>query len=405
MALMTNTSFTADLQRTLDQLKDEGVYKRLNHLASPQSAMVEMEGRGQVLILSSNNYLGLCDEPSVIQAAKNALDEFGAGTGSVRFICGTFSIHRELEAGLARFVGTESSLSYVSAWNANEGLTGSILQEGDFVVSDALNHASIIDSIRLAKAITKCTTAVYRHSDLDDLRAKLEANRGARRKLIWTDGVFSMEGAIAKLPDILEIAREHDAIVAVDDSHGTGVLGATGRGTPEHFGVLGDVDIITSTLGKALGGAAGGFTAGSAALTDYLTQRSRPQLFSNALPPTVAASALEAVRVIERQPERVARLRENTRYFRERIREAGFNPLAGETPIVPIIVGETALAIRMSDLLLERGVFVTGFGFPVVPQGQARVRCQLSAAHTRDQLDFAVEAFKGAGKEAGILKG
>ena len=400
---MLNHSFTADLQRTLDQLQTDGVYKRLNHLASPQSAMVEMEGRGKVLILSSNNYLGLCDEPSVVQAGKDALDRFGAGTGSVRFICGTFTIHRELEAGLARFVGTESSLSYVSAWNANEGLTGTILQEGDFVVSDALNHASIIDSIRLAKAITKCTTAVYKHSDMSDLREKLAANRGARRKLVWTDGVFSMEGAIAKLPDILEIAREHDAIVVVDDSHGTGVLGATGRGTPEHFGVLGEVDIITSTLGKALGGAAGGFTAGSAALTDYLTQRSRPQLFSNALPPTVAASALQAVRVIEQQPERVARLRENTRYFRERIREAGFEPLPGDTPIVPIIVGETSLAIRMSDLLLEQGVFVTGFGFPVVPQGHARVRCQLSAAHTTDQLDFAVEAFKAAGRKAGIL--
>jgi glycine C-acetyltransferase len=397
-----NQSFTSELQRTIDQLKTDGVYKRLNHLASPQSAMVEMEGRGQVLILSSNNYLGLCDEPSVMQAGKDALDEFGAGTGSVRFICGTFTIHRELEQGLARFVGTESSLSYVSAWNANEGLTGTILEEGYFVVSDALNHASIIDSIRLAKAITKCTSAVYKHSDMDDLRAKLVANRGARRRLIWTDGVFSMEGAIAKLPDILQIAREHDAIVVVDDSHGTGVLGKTGRGTPEHFGLLGEVDIITSTLGKALGGAAGGFTAGSAALTDYLTQRSRPQLFSNALPPTVAASALQAVRVIEREPQRVERLRENTRYFRERITEAGFNPLPGETPIVPIIVGETALAIQMSDLLLEQGVFVTGFGFPVVPQGQARVRCQLSAAHTKDQLDFAVEAFGRAGRKAGL---
>jgi len=399
-----NESFTASLRGTLDQLEADGVYKRLNYLASPQSAMVKMEGRGDVLILSSNNYLGLSDEPSVVQAGKDALDEFGAGTGSVRFICGTFTIHRELEAELARFVGTESSLSYVSAWNANEGLTGTILEEGDFVVSDALNHASIIDSIRLAKAITKCTSAVYKHSDMDDLREKLKANSGARRKMIWTDGIFSMEGAIAKLPDILEIAREHDAIVVVDDSHGTGVLGLTGRGTPEHFGVLGEVDIITSTLGKALGGAAGGFTAGSAALTEYLTQRSRPQLFSNALPPTVAGSALEAVRMIERQPERVARLRENTRYFRERITEAGFSPLPGETPIVPIIVGETALAITMSELLLQEGVFVTGFGFPVVPQGQARVRCQLSAAHTKDQLDFAVDAFKKAGRKAGVLK-
>jgi glycine C-acetyltransferase len=398
-----NTRFEQELQATIQQLKDDRVYKRLNHLDSPQSARVQMEGRGEVLILSSNNYLGLADEPSVVQGGREALDQFGAGTASVRFICGTFTIHRELEETLARFVGTESSLTYVSCWNANEGLTATIIEEGDFVVSDALNHASIIDSIRLAKAITKCTSAVYKHGDLDDLRAKLEANRGARRKLIWTDGIFSMEGAIAKLPDILEVAREFDAIVAVDDSHATGVLGRTGRGTAEHFGVLGEVDIITSTLGKALAGAAGGFTAGSAALTDYLTQRSRPQLFSNALPPAVAGSALAAVRYIERHPERVETLRANTRYFREQITEAGFKPLPGDTPIVPIIVGETPLAIQMSDALLDEGVFVTGFGYPVVPHGQARVRCQISAAHSRDDIDFAVVAFKRAGRKVGLL--
>ncbi len=398
-----NHTFVSQLEQQIEQLKAEKVYKRLNFLDSPQSARVTMEGRGEVLILSSNNYLGLCDERSVIEAGKQALDRYGAGTGSVRFICGTFSIHRELEEALARFVGTEASMSYVSAWNANEGLTATIVQEGDFVVSDELNHASIIDSIRLAKAITKCTTGVYKHSDLDDLRAKLVANRGARRRLIWTDGVFSMEGSIAKLPAILELAREHDAIVIMDDSHATGVLGRTGRGTAEHFGVLGEVDVITSTLGKALGGAAGGFVAGPAALCDMLTQRSRPQLFSNALPPTVAASALEAVRVIEREPQRVERLRENARYFREQIIESGFKPLAGETPIVPIIVGETAAAIRMSDELLKEGVFVTGFGFPVVPQGQARVRCQISAAHTRDDLDFAVRAFRKVGGKLGVI--
>jgi glycine C-acetyltransferase len=294
-------------------------------------------------------------------------------------------------------------MSYVSAWNANEGLTATMVQEGDFVVSDALNHASIIDSMRLAKAITKCTTGVYKHSDMDDLRAKLTENKSARRKLIWTDGVFSMEGAIAKLPDILEIAREHNAIVAVDDSHATGVLGRTGRGTAEHFGVLGEVDIITSTLGKALGGAAGGFVAGPAELADMLTQRSRPQLFSNALPPTVAASALASVRYIEAHPERVEKLRENTKYFREQIVEAGFQPLPGDTPIVPIIVGETAAAIQMSDMLLDEGVFVTGFGFPVVPQGQARVRCQLSASHSRADLDVAIAAFKTVGRKLKLI--
>ncbi len=399
-----NTRFTADLQARLDQLKADKVYKRLNYLESPQSARVHMEGRGEVLILSSNNYLGLCDEPAVVQGGIDGLKEYGAGTGSVRFICGTFAVHRELEAALARFVGTEASMSYVSCWNANEGLTATVVEEGDFVVSDELNHASIIDSIRLAKAITKCTTGVYKHSDMDDLVAKLTGNREARRRVIWTDGVFSMEGSIAKLPDILQIARDHDAVVLMDDSHATGVLGANGRGTAEHFGVLGEVDAITSTLGKAVGGAAGGFVAGSAALCDILTQRSRPQLFSNALPPTVAASALAAVEFIEAHPERVQKLRDNALYFRGEITEAGFHPIPGDTPIVPIIIGETSAAMQMSDMLLDEGVFVTGFGFPVVPHGTARVRCQLSAAHTRDDIDFAVRAFRKVGTKLGLIR-
>jgi glycine C-acetyltransferase len=398
-----NRKFDDELKAGIEQLKKDRVYKRLNYLDSPQSARVQMEGRGEVLILSSNNYLGLCDEPEVVRAGVEGLDRFGAGTGSVRFICGTFTVHRELESAIASLVGTEASLSYVSAWNANEGLTATIVEAGDFVVSDALNHASIIDSLRLAKAITKCTTAVYAHSDMDDLVAKLESARDARRRIIWTDGVFSMEGSIAKLPEILEIARRYDAIVAVDDSHGTGVLGERGRGTAEHYGVLGEVDIITSTLGKALGGAAGGFVAGTASLCDMLTQRSRPQLFSNALPPTVASSALAAIRFLEAHPERVTKLRENVRYFREQIVESGFKPLPGDTPIVPIIVGETAAAIQMSDMLLEEGVFVTGFGFPVVPQGQARVRCQLSAAHSREDLDEAIAAFRSVGRKLKII--
>ncbi len=398
-----NHAFVTSLQDTIEQLQTEGVYKRLNYLESPQAPRVRMEGRGDVLILSSNNYLGLSDHPDVVRAGHEGLDRFGAGTASVRFICGTFTVHRELEQALARFVGTEASLTYVSAWNANEGLTANIVTEGDFVVSDALNHASIIDSIRLAKSITKCTSAVYRHGDMADLQEKLEGAKAAGRRIIWTDGIFSMEGSIAKLPDILELARRHDAIVAVDDSHATGVLGERGRGTAEHFGVVGEVDIITSTLGKALGGAAGGFVAGPEVLADYLTQRSRPQLFSNALPPTVASSSLQAVRVLEADPARVRRLHENTRYFRAAIREAGFNPLEGETPIVPIIVGETPLAIRMSERLLDHGVFVTGFGFPVVPHGQARVRCQLSSAHTREDLDEAVDAFRKVGRELGVV--
>ena len=396
-------SLNTELQADLDALKAAGTYKRLNYLESPQGARVRMEGRGEVIVLSSNNYLGLANEPAVVHAGIQALEQYGAGTASVRFICGTFALHRDLETALARFVGTEASLSFVSAWNANEALTPTIAREGDFVVSDALNHASIIDSVRLAKSITKCTTAVYKHSDMDDLRDKLRGAKDAKRKIIWTDGVFSMEGSIAKLPEILQLAREHGAIVAMDDSHATGVLGKTGRGTAEHFGVLGEVDIITSTLGKALGGAAGGFIAGPASLCDMMTQRSRPQLFSNALPPTVAASSLAAVEFTEAHPELVTKLHDNAAYFRAAILEAGFHPLPGETPIVPIIVGETALAIQVSEMLLDRGVFVTGFGFPVVPQGQARVRCQVSAAHNKDDLDAVITAFKEVGKLVGLI--
>ena len=396
-------SFTARLEAELEQFKQDRVYKRLNYLEAPQAARTKMQGRGDVVILSSNNYLGLCNAPEVVAAGKRALDQFGAGTGSVRFICGTFTIHRELEEALAHFVGCESSLTYVSCWNANEGLVPTLLGEQDIVISDQLNHASIIDSIRLAKTITKCQTAVYRHSDMADLEDRLKAANQARIKLIFTDGVFSMEGDVAKLPDIVALARKYDAVVAMDDSHATGVLGRSGRGTAEHYGMLGQVDIITSTLGKALGGAAGGFTAGPAALADYLTQRSRPQLFSNALPPTVAGSALAAVQYVQRHPELVTRLHEHARYFREHLLALGFSPLAGETPIVPVILGETAQAIRMSEALLDEGVFVTGFGYPVVPQGHARIRCQLSAAHTREDLDFALGAFRRVGSKLGLI--
>jgi glycine C-acetyltransferase len=391
------------IEPELEQFIQDGTYKRLNFLDSPQAARVRMEGRGEVIILSSNNYLGLCNEPAVVRAGKEALDRFGAGTASVRFICGTFTIHRDLEAACARLVGTPASLSFVSAWNANEALPGTLLGENDIVISDQLNHASIIDAVRLAKAITKCQSAVYRHADLADLDAKLAAARDRRVKMVITDGVFSMEGAIAKLPDLIELCRKHDAVLVVDDSHGTGVLGPNGRGTAEHFGVAGEVDIITSTLGKALGGAAGGFVAASAAVCDYLTQRARPQLFSNALPPTVAASALASIEYLEAHPERVAALRANAQYFREQLLGLGFKPLAGETPIIPVILGETAAAIRMSDLLLAEGVFVTGFGYPVVPQGQARVRCQLSAAHTRADLDQALAAFGKVGRQLRLI--
>jgi glycine C-acetyltransferase len=391
------------IEPELEQFIQDGTYKRLNYLDSPQAARVRMEGRGEVIILSSNNYLGLSGQPEVIAAGKAALDRWGAGTASVRFICGTYTVHRSLEAACARLVGTGASLSFTSAWNANEAVPATLLGEQDIVISDQLNHASIIDAVRLAKAITKCQTAVYRHADLADLEDKLGAARDRRTRLVITDGIFSMEGSIAPLPDLVELCRRHDALLMVDDSHATGVLGERGRGTAEHFGLLGEIDIITSTLGKALGGAAGGFAAGSAAVCDYLTQRARPQLFSNALPPTVAASALASVEYVEAHPERVATLRANARYFRERLLELGFKPLPGETPIIPVILGETSAAIKMSDLLLAEGVFVTGFGYPVVPHGQARVRCQISAAHTRDDLDQALAAFRTVGGKLGLI--
>ena len=398
-----STSFEQRLEGELEQFIRDGVYKRLNYLDSPQGPRVRMEGRGEVIILSSNNYLGLSNQPEVVAAGQAALERWGAGTASVRFICGTYTVHRTLEAACARLVGTSASLSFVSAWNANEAVPATLLGEQDIVISDQLNHASIIDAARLAKSITKCQTAVYRHADLTDLEEKLTAARDRRTRMVITDGIFSMEGSIAPLPDLVELCRRHEAVLVVDDSHATGVLGAHGRGTAEHYGLVGEVDLITSTLGKALGGAAGGFVAGSAAVCDYLTQRARPQLFSNALPPTVAASALASVEYLESHPERVATLRANATYFRERLLELGFKPLPGETPIIPVILGETSAAIRMSELLLAEGVFVTGFGFPVVPQGQARVRCQVSAAHTRDDLDQALAAFRKVGGQLGLI--
>ena len=398
-----STPFDRRLEAELEQFIRDGVYKRLNDLDSPQDARVRMEGRGEVIILSSNNYLGLSHQPEVIAAGHAALDRWGAGTASVRFICGTFTVHRTLEAACARLVSTAASLSFVSAWNANEAVPATLLGEQDIVISDQLNHASIIDAARLAKSITKCQTAVYKHADLADLEGKLAAAKDRRTRMVITDGVFSMEGSIAPLPDLVELCRRHEAVLVVDDSHATGVLGERGRGTAEHFGLLGEVDIITSTLGKALGGAAGGFAAGSAAVCDYLTQRARPQLFSNALPPTVAASALASIEYLEAHPERVATLRDNADYFRERLLELGFKPLPGHTPIIPVILGETAAAIKMSDLLLAEGVFVTGFGYPVVPHGQARVRCQISAAHTREDLDQALAAFGKVGRRLSLI--
>jgi glycine C-acetyltransferase len=395
-----NPQLEEQLGAEIEQLKAAGTYKRFNTLTSPMDAVVRMEGRGEVLVLSSNNYLGLANHPEVIQAGIEGLQQYGAGTGSVRFICGTFEPHVSLERAIARFSGTEAALTYVACWNANQAVIPTLTDPNTVILSDALNHASLIDAIRLSRPARKL---IYKHADMAELRAGLESCERDQRKLIVTDGVFSMEGDLAPLPDILELARTHNAVVIMDDAHGTGVMGSTSRGTAEHFGVHGQVDITTSTLGKALGGAAGGYVAASAAVCDILAQRSRPHLFSNSLPPTVACSAQRAIEIIERDPSLVGRLHENVRTFRRRLTDLGFQPLEGEGAIIPFIVGDTAFAIRLSDRLLAEGIFVTGFGFPVVPEGTARIRVQMSAALQQEHLDRALEAFQRVGREVGLL--
>jgi glycine C-acetyltransferase len=393
-----NTRYDSRLSADLDALREAGTYKRLRHLTTPMAPHVRMEEAGDVLVLSSNNYLGLSDQSEVIDAGIEGLRRYGAGTASVRFICGTFDVHRELEARIANFLSTESSLSYVSCWAANEGLLPTIGTAGTTILSDELNHASIIDGCRLAAG----KRLRYKHDDMGDLGRQLAAERalGDHPVFIVTDGVFSMEGSLADLPAIVALAKRYDAVTVVDDSHGTGVMGKTGRGTIEHFGLDGQIDIITGTLGKALGGAAGGFVAGSHALIDTLVQRSRTQLFSNALPPTVACSALAAIEYLDAHPELVKKLHANVAYFRAGLEARGFTPLAGPSAIIPIIIGPTAGAIAMSDRLLREGIFVTGFGFPVVPEGTARIRVQISAALERDDLDRALAAMERA-REAG----
>jgi len=385
------TTLVEQVGAELDGLRKARTYKRFNTLETPQGAVVEMAGRGEVIVLSSNNYLGLASHPEVVRAGIEGLERYGAGTASVRFICGTFAPHLELERALADLSGTEAALTYVSCWNANEAAIPLLTDETTVILTDALNHASIIDAVRLSRPAQK---VIYPHSDMAALRDGLAAAPRDARKLIVTDGVFSMEGDLVRLPEIVELAREHNAVVIVDDSHGVGVLGETGRGVVEHFGLLGEVDVITGTLGKALGGAAGGYVASSEEVCDLLAQRSRPQLFSNALPPTVACSALRAVELMLEQPELLARLRENCRVFREMLLEAGYRPLDGEAAIIPIIVGETSAAMALSERLLDEGVFVTGFGFPVVPEGTARIRVQMSAALEPEHLERAIEAFR-----------
>ena len=392
-------SLTASLQTELDVLAKAGTLKKLRHIEGPMDTEVDMKETGHALVLSSNNYLGFANHPEVIEAGVAALKKYGAGTASVRFICGTFTVHDEIEAAIAKMHRTQAALTYVSCWTANTGLMPAIAGAEDVLISDALNHASLIDGCRMSKA----KRHIYPHSDMDVLEEKLKESQGARRIFIVTDGVFSMEGTIAKLPEIVKLARQYGAAIILDDSHGVGVMGTHGRGTAEHFNLEHEIDIYTGTLGKALGGAAGGYVAGSKAVIDYLCQVSRPQLFSNALPATIAASALKAIQIMEREPQRVARLHAITQRMRDGLKTRGFKPLEGPSAIVPIIVGETAFAIKMSQELLSEGIFITGFGFPVVPEGTARLRIQMCATLTDAQIDMALEKFEKIGKQLGVI--
>jgi glycine C-acetyltransferase len=382
------------LAGVLHELRERGTYKVLRNLTAPMAPTTQIEGIGEVLVFCSNNYLGLADHPEVIEAGIEGLRRYGAGTASVRFICGSLECHRLLEERVADFFGTESALSYTSCWNANEGLLPAIASDADAIVSDTLNHASIIDAGRLSRARRK----VYAHSDMDSLDAALADVADADISIVVTDGVFSMEGDVAKLAEIRAVCDRHGSVLVVDDSHGTGVLGATGRGAHEYLGLpcgsTAGVDIVTSTFGKALGGGNGGFVAGSRELIDYLIQRSRPHLFSNALAPPTAMSALKALEILEREPQRVERLHDNVSLMREGLRSLGYEVTESPSGIIPIMIGETAAAIRLSDRLLEMGIFVVGFGFPVVPEGQARLRVQMSAAHTNAHIQKSLDAFE-----------
>ncbi|HEV2969289.1 MAG TPA: glycine C-acetyltransferase [Pirellulales bacterium] len=388
-------AFKQHLKDQLAAIHSAGLFKPERALTTAQQAHVGVPGRSDVLNMCANNYLGLANHPEVVAAAREALDRWGNGLASVRFICGTQRPHRELERKIADFVGCEDAILYSSCFDANGGLFETLLGADDAVISDELNHASIIDGVRLCKA----QRFRYRNNDMADLEAKLIEAKGARFRLIATDGVFSMDGVIANLPGICDLAERYDALVMVDDSHATGVLGKHGRGTHEQHGVMGRIDILTGTLGKALGGATGGYTAARAEIVEFLRQRSRPYLFSNSVAPPVVGSALKAIDLLTASTELRDRLGENTRYFRGQMTEHGFNIVPGEHPIVPIMLGDAALASRMAERMLERGVYVVGFSYPVVPQGKARIRVQVSAAHSRDDLDFAVEAFRAVRDE------
>ncbi len=388
---MPNEQFNRRTGDLLTSLETSGQLKPFYEISSPAGPIMRVAGQGEVLVLCSNNYLGLAAHPEVIAAGHEGLDKYGAGTASVRFICGTFDCHRELEKTIADFVHTPASLSYVSCWNANEALFATLCGPDDVILSDELNHASIIDGIRLVSRKTE--RLVYPHSDLDALEEKLKEHQDKQCRWVVTDGVFSMEGDVAKLPELVELCKKYDAMLVVDDSHGVGVLGRTGRGTPEHFDLLGQIDVLTGTLGKSLGGAAGGYVAGSENAIRMLEQRARPSLFSNALPATVACSARRAIEVLDEQPEIVTTLHQNVATFRAGLAELGFDCPASPTAIIPIMIGDGAEAIAKSKRLLELGVMAIGFAFPVVPEGAARIRVQVSAALEPDHLQQALDAF------------
>lgn len=392
-------AFLEHLASELSSLRDSGLFKAERTIVSPQNAVIELSDGRQVINLCANNYLGLADDGTVTEAAARAVEEHGYGMASVRFICGTQDTHLRLESALSGYLGTDSTILYSSCFDANTGLFETILGEGDAIISDALNHASIIDGVRLCKA----ARYRYANNDMRDLEAQLRAAEGARFKLIATDGVFSMDGVIANLPAICDLADEYGAMVMVDDSHAVGFIGETGAGTPEHHGVVDRIDIVTGTLGKALGGASGGYTSGRREIIDWLRQRSRPYLFSNSLAPAIAATSFEVLELLRSSDHLRARLRANSERFRTGMAEAGFTLAGADHPIIPVMLGDARLATSFADRLLAHGVYVIGFSFPVVPHGAARIRTQMSAAHTDEQIDKAVAAFTAVGRELDVI--
>ena len=395
---MPSTAFNAFLRTQLDDLKTKGLYKSERRIETPQNAAIRVN-HADAINFCANNYLGLANHPDIVNAAHDGLKTWGYGLSSVRFICGTQDIHKQLEAQIARFFGKGDSILYISCFDANGGLFEPLLTEQDAILSDELNHASIIDGVRLCKA----QRFRYKHNDMADLKAKLEEAKGCRFKMIFTDSVFSMDGDLAKLPDICELADQYDAAVGIDDCHATGHLGPTGRGGAEELGVLDRIDLITGTLGKTLGGASGGFTVASAEIVDWLRNRSRPYLFSNSVPPALVVAGMKALELVDTAGELRDRLRANTKKLRAGLEGAGFTVKPGPTPILPVMLGDAALATRMANELLKRGINAIGFSFPVVPVGQARIRIQVSAAHTYEQLDRAIAAFQEVGKLLGVI--